>query len=155
MTDSWPSCNFFYITARRMIARHPCGTGNGPVPLLPSGPGGVRGVPLRRTRLSAAGISPRHRRGSVVAAYMLPHTYVAGFGVAACTLPHRRVAGSDVADRFLPISTSRALSSLIAPCLISMSRLRCRHCVLSHKYVRASLEPALNYHNRRVATDLA
>src|SRR5713101_3901155 len=56
MTDSWPSCNFFYITARRMIARHPCGTGNGPVPLLPSGPGGVRGVPLRRTRLSAAGV---------------------------------------------------------------------------------------------------
>src|SRR5208337_2514142 len=42
-------------TARRMIARHPCGTGWQPVPLLPSGPGGVRGLPLRRTRLSAAG----------------------------------------------------------------------------------------------------
>src|SRR5579863_4281579 len=38
-----------------MIARHPCGTGWQPVPLLPSGPGGVRGLPLRRTRLSAAG----------------------------------------------------------------------------------------------------
>ena len=38
-----------------MIARCSCGTGNWPVPLLPSGPGGVRGVPLRRTRLSAAG----------------------------------------------------------------------------------------------------
>src|SRR5229473_7824889 len=36
-----------------------------------------------------------------VAAYMLPHTYVTGFGVAACTLPHRRVAGSYVAARAL------------------------------------------------------
>src|SRR5579863_2037695 len=40
-----------------MIARRPCGTGSQPVPLLPSGPGGVRGLPLRRTRLSAAAIS--------------------------------------------------------------------------------------------------
>src|SRR5208282_4320587 len=46
---------FSHGTARRMIARHPCGTGCQPVPLLPSGPGGVRGLPLRRTRLSAAG----------------------------------------------------------------------------------------------------
>jgi hypothetical protein len=40
-----------------MIARRTCGTGNWPVPLLPSGSGGVRGVSLRRTRLSAAGNS--------------------------------------------------------------------------------------------------
>jgi hypothetical protein len=47
--------DLFNGAARRMIARHPCGTGWRPVPLLPSGPGGVRGLPLRRTRLSAAG----------------------------------------------------------------------------------------------------
>ena len=54
-----PSRHSFSISgsARRMIARHPCGTGWQPVPLLPSGPGGVRGLPLRRTRLSAAGNS--------------------------------------------------------------------------------------------------
>ena len=44
-----------------MIARHPCGTGWQPVPLLPSGPGGVRGLPLRRTRLSAASSSQKLR----------------------------------------------------------------------------------------------
>src|SRR5229473_3340980 len=38
-----------------MIARHPCGTGWQSVPLLPSGPGGVRDLPLRRTQLSTAG----------------------------------------------------------------------------------------------------
>src|SRR5713101_654455 len=156
MTDSWPSCNFFYITARRMIARHPCGTGNGPVPLLPSGPGGVRGVPLRRTRLSAAGIFHL----GVVAAPLSPLTSclirtsrASVSPLAPCLIGALRARMSPIAS--CPISTSRALSSLIAPCLISMSRLRCRHCVLSHKYVRASLEPALNYHNRRVATDLA
>jgi len=53
--DSAIARSFSLGTARRMIARHPCGTGWQPVPLLPSGPGGVRGLPLRRTRLSAAG----------------------------------------------------------------------------------------------------
>src|SRR5216683_6836074 len=77
-----------------MIARHPCGTGNGPVPLLPSGPGGVRDVPLRRTRLSAAGISPRHIAGSIVAACILPHTHVAGSAVATASLSHKYVRAS-------------------------------------------------------------
>ena len=35
-----------------MIARHPCDTRRALLPLLPSGPGGVRRVSLRRTRLS-------------------------------------------------------------------------------------------------------
>jgi hypothetical protein len=35
-----------------MIARHPCDTRSALLPLLPSGPGGVRRVSLRRTRLS-------------------------------------------------------------------------------------------------------
>jgi hypothetical protein len=35
-----------------MIARHPCDTQRALLPLLPSGPGGVRRVSLRRTRLS-------------------------------------------------------------------------------------------------------
>jgi len=35
-----------------MIAGLTRGTRRGPLPLLPSGPGGVHGLPLRRTRLS-------------------------------------------------------------------------------------------------------
>jgi hypothetical protein len=35
-----------------MIARHPCDTRRALLPLLPPGPGGVRRVSLRRTRLS-------------------------------------------------------------------------------------------------------
>ena len=45
-----------------MIARHPCGTRMALLPLLPSGPGGVRRVSLRRTRLSIF-LSCRWRRG--------------------------------------------------------------------------------------------
>src|SRR5512145_2437491 len=36
----------------QVTARHPRGTRLGPLPLLPSGPDGVRGRPLRGTRLS-------------------------------------------------------------------------------------------------------
>src|ERR1700730_4260274 len=76
-------------------------------------------------RCRCSHFSPTHRRGSVV---------------AACTLPHTRIAGSIVADRTLPNKHVAGFVDATASCLI---------------YVQSSLEPALNYHNRRVATDLA
>jgi len=39
-----------------LTARLPCGTGENPLPLLPSGPDGVYGTALHRTRLSAIDI---------------------------------------------------------------------------------------------------
>src|SRR5512133_2831551 len=42
-----------------MIAGVTCGTRRGPLPLLPSGPGGVHGLPLRRARLSSPPASKR------------------------------------------------------------------------------------------------
>ncbi len=43
---------FSYSTINLLIARHPCGTQRGLLPLLPSGPDGVCNLLLRRTRLS-------------------------------------------------------------------------------------------------------
>jgi hypothetical protein len=45
----------FCDAIKKMIARHPCGTQRGSLPLLPPGPDGVREPSLRRTRLSNLG----------------------------------------------------------------------------------------------------
>ena len=61
---------------KKMIARHPCGTQSYSLPLLPSGPGGVRKSLLRRTRLSNRKISGGE--GGIRTHGTLPHTRVPG-----------------------------------------------------------------------------
>ena len=61
---------------KKMIARHPCGTQSNSLPLLPSGPGGVRKSLLRRTRLSNRKISGGE--GGIRTHGTLPHTRVPG-----------------------------------------------------------------------------
>jgi len=46
----------------QMIAGFTRGTQQEPLPLLPSGPGGVHGVPLREARLSFSPANSKHRR---------------------------------------------------------------------------------------------
>ncbi len=57
-----------------MIARHPCGTRRVPLPLLPSGPGGVRGISLRRTRLSKWSLACGGEGGIRTHGALLTHT---------------------------------------------------------------------------------
>ena len=64
------------IYNKKMIARHPCGTQSNSLPLLPSGPGGVRKSLLRRTRLSNRKISGGE--GGIRTHGTLPHTRVPG-----------------------------------------------------------------------------
>ena len=61
---------------KKMIARHPCGTQSNSLPLLPSGPGGVRKSLLRRTRLSNREIFGGE--GGIRTHGTLPHTRVPG-----------------------------------------------------------------------------
>jgi hypothetical protein len=52
------------LRKKMLIARRPCGTQRGMLPLLPSGPDGVRNHLLRRTRLSTICFSSSSARGS-------------------------------------------------------------------------------------------
>ena len=74
--DLGPSAHNLPPKAKKMIARHPCGTQSNSLPLLPSGPGGVRKSLLRRTRLSNRNISGGE--GGIRTHGTLPHTRVPG-----------------------------------------------------------------------------